>query len=112
MGVDSAERRADTKEARLAHPSGLLALTRHDSIPIVLDSLLDLPPGREVTQTELAEHAGVTRQSVWRHVDRLCTFDVLEPVPDTSPQRYRRADSPVVTELFELNSALNAAVES
>jgi len=37
----------DTKEARLEHPSGFLYLTRHESVPILVDALLDLPPGRE-----------------------------------------------------------------
>jgi hypothetical protein len=36
---------------------------------------------------------------------------IVEEVPNTSPQRYRVAESPVVQELFELNSALNAAGE-
>lgn len=99
----------DTKEARLEHPSGFLYLTRHESVPILVDALLDLPPGREVTKTELADHAGVTRQTVSTYVDLLLEVDILEEVPNTSPQRYRVAESEVVQELFELNSALNAA---
>jgi hypothetical protein len=34
-----------------------------------------------------------------------------ERFPNTSPRRYRVAKSDVVQELFELNSALNAAGE-
>lgn len=70
---------------------------------------MDLPPGREFTQTELAEHAGVTRQTVSTYADLLLETDVIEPVESTSPQRYQLAESEVVEELFELNSALNAA---
>lgn len=99
----------DTKAVRLAHPSGWLELARPESRSIIVDALLDLPPHREFNKTELAEHAGVSRQSVWNHVDALLDLDVLEPVPDTSPQRYRLAESEVVRELFEVNSALNAA---
>jgi len=84
-------------------------MTRHESVPILVDALLDLPPGREVTKTEFADHAGVTRQTVSTYVDLLLEVDVLEAVPNTSPQRYRLADSEVVEELFALNSALNAA---
>lgn len=99
----------DTKAARLEHPSGFLYLTRHESVPILVDALLDLPPGREFNKTELADHAGVARQTVGTHVDLLLELDVLEEVPRTSPQRYRLAESDVVQRLFELNSALNAA---
>lgn len=99
----------DTKAARLAHPSGILHLMGQDSVPILIDALLDLPPGREFTKTELAEHAGVTRQTVSAYADLLLETAVIEPVENTSPQRYQLAESEVVEELFELNSALNAA---
>lgn len=98
----------DVKEARLEHPSGFLRLTRSETVPIVVDALLDLPPGREFNKTEIAERAGVTRQSVTNHVDVLFELEVIEEVPETSPQRYRVADSDVVRTLFELNSALNS----
>lgn len=101
----------DTKQARLEHPSGFLHLTRHESVPVIVDALLGLPPRREFNKTELADHAGVTRQSVGTHVDLLLELDLIERVPDTSPQRYRVADTDVVRELQEFNSALNAARE-
>ncbi len=99
----------DTKEARLQHPSGFLALTRHESVPIIVDALLDLPPGREFNKTELADHAGVTRQTVGNHVDLLLDLELIEEVPDTSPRRYQVAESEVIRELLEFNSALNVA---
>jgi hypothetical protein len=99
----------DTKEARLENPSGILHLFQHESVPILLDALLTLPPGREFNKTELADHAGVTRQTVGNYIDLLLETDVVEEVPTTSPRRYRVARSDVVEELFELNSALNAA---
>jgi len=105
-----AERR-DTKEVRLEHPSGFLYLTRHESVPIIVDALLDLPPGREFNKTELAEHAGVTRQTVGEYIDVLLDVDLVEEVPDTSPRRYRVADSDAVEALFAFNGALNAAGE-
>jgi predicted AAA+ superfamily ATPase len=99
------------KEVRRRHPSGILYLMGDESVPLILDALLDLPPGREFNKTELAEHAGVTRQTVGRYVGRLVEVNVVEPVPNTTPQRYQLADSAVVDELFALNSALNAASE-
>ena len=99
----------DRKEARLRHPSGLLYLMGNESVPILLDALLDLSPGREFNKTEFADHAGVTRQTVGNYLGLLIEVAVVEEVPGTSPQRYRLAESPVVEELFELNSAINAA---
>lgn len=99
----------DTKEARLQHPSGFLYLTQHESVPILLDALLDLPPDREFNKTELADHAGVTRQTVSNYIDLLLEVNIIEEVPNTSPRRYQVAESDVVQELFELNGAINAA---
>lgn len=101
----------DTKEARFENPTGVLHLFQYESVPILIDAILTLPPGREFNKTELAEHAGVTRQTVSNYIDLLLETDVVEEVPNTSPRRYRVAKSDVVQELFELNSALNVAGE-
>lgn len=61
--------------------------------------------------TEFADHAGVTRQTVSNYIELLREMDVVEEVPSTSLQRYRIAESAVVQELHELNSALNTAGE-
>jgi len=100
--------RGREKELRKEHPSGWLYLTQHDAIPILVDALLDLPSNREFNKTELAEHAGVTRQTVGNYTEILLEVELIEEIPDTSPHRYRVADSNVVRELFELNSALNS----
>lgn len=100
----------DQKSARTAHPSGWLALTRNDSVPYIVDALLDLPPHREFNQTELAEFAGVSRQSVSRHLDLLRSAGIVEPVENTRPQRYRFDEgSEVSRALVELDGAMNAA---
>ena len=101
----------DIKKARLENPSGVLHLFQHESVPILIDAILTLPPGREFNKTEFAEHAGVTRQTVSNYIDLLVETDVVEEVPNTSPRRYRVAKSEVVQKLFELNSALNVAGE-
>jgi hypothetical protein len=102
----------DVKSTRLEHPSGFLELTNTESVPIIIDALLDLPPGREFNQTELADHAGVSRQTVGQYIGLLLRMDIVEPVPNTSPQRYQLAQSDVVEELFGFNSALNAAFDA
>lgn len=100
-----------TKEMRLEHPSGFLYLTRHESIPIIIDALLDLPPDCEFNKTELADHAGVTTQTVANHTALLLELKIIEVVPNATPTRYRVPESPVVKELLELNSALNAVTD-
>ena len=99
--------REQKKELRTDHPSGWLHLTQHEAIPVLVDALLDLPPNREFNKTEFAAHAGVTRQTVGNYTDLLLEVELIEEVENTTPRRYRLADSEVVRELFELNSALN-----
>jgi predicted AAA+ superfamily ATPase len=99
------------KELRKEHPSGWLYLTQHEAVPILVDALLDFPPNREFNKTEFAEHAGVTRQTVGNYTDLLLEVELIEEVPHTTPRRYQVADSDVVRELFELNSALNSVGE-
>jgi predicted AAA+ superfamily ATPase len=106
-GMERAADRGEKKQLRKEHPSGWLYLTQHDAIPVLVDALLDLPPNREFNKTEFAEHAGVTRQTVGTYTDLLLEVELIEEVPNTSPRRYRVAESNVVRELFELNSALN-----
>lgn len=104
---ESAE--TDGTSSRSEHPSGWLALTRNDSVPYVVDALLDLPAGREFNQTELAEFAGVSRQSVSRHLELLLAAGIIEPVEDTSPQRYRfDEESEVSRAIVRLDGAMNA----
>jgi hypothetical protein len=51
----------------------------------------------------------VTRQTVGKYIELLLETEVVEEVPNSSPRRYRVANSDVVEELFALNSALNTA---
>lgn len=108
--VQDTESADDEQRAyRADYPSGWLALTKNESVPYIVDALLDLPPRREINQTELAELAGVSRQSVSRHLDLLLTAEIVEPVENTSPQRYRfDPESDVSRALVQLDGAMNA----
>jgi len=99
--------RAEKKALRKEHPSGWFYLTQHDAVPILVDVLLDLPANREFNKTEFGDHAGVTRQTVGNYIELLQEVELIEEVPNTAPQRYRVADSAVIRELHEFNSALN-----
>jgi len=97
-----------SKSFRATYPSGWLALTRNESVSLIVDALLDLPPYREFNQTELAEMAGVSRQSVHRHLDLLVTLEIIRPVSGTSPQRYRfTPESDVSEAIVRLDGAVN-----
>jgi hypothetical protein len=98
----------ERKQARLDRPTGWLRLTKDRSVGLIVDTLLSAPPHREFTQTELAEFAGVSRQTVATHLDMLCELEVLEECPNTSPTRYRMPTSEVADLIVELNGALNA----
>ena len=98
----------ETKQSRLEHPSGWLYLTRHESVPILIDALLDWPPTREFTVQQFANHAGVVRQTVSKYIGLLIEVGLVEELDDTRPQRYRIRESPATKELFAFNSALNA----
>ena len=79
-------------------------------MPYIVDALLDAPPHREFNQTELAENAGVSRQSVSRYLDLLVDVGIVEPVGETSRKRYRfNPDNSVSEALIRLDGAMNAA---
>lgn len=98
-------------ELRDDYPTGWRVLIQNESVGYILDALLDELPGAEFTKSELAERAGVSRQSVYTHLELLVTLEVLEPVEESSPQRYRvDRESAVLQTLTELDGAVNAAL--
>lgn len=99
----------DMKALRADHPSGWLLLTKSETVPFVIDALLEAEPGREFNQSQLAKAAGVHRNSLSKYLDLLLKLRVLEAVPDSRPTRYRvNTEGPVTKELFHLNSAVNS----
>lgn len=91
------------------HPSGWFVLARNGSVVRIIDALLDLPAKREFNQSELAEIAGVSRQSVNAHLDLLLEAGVIESVAH-SQNRYRFDPKSDVSEaLIRLDGAMNAA---
>ena len=90
--------------------SGWLVLAERRSMAELIDALLNYPPHREFNQSELAEIAGISRQSVNAHLDLLLEIGVLEPVDGTSPRRYTFApENRVSRAIVELDGAMNAA---
>lgn len=94
-------------ELRDEYPSGWRILVQNESVGYILDVLLDAFPGTEYTKSELATEAGISRQSLYTHLDLLLALDVLDPVADSSPQRYRVNDE---SDLLELLHQVNGSV--
>ncbi len=107
----------EVDELRVEYPSGWRALVQHESVGYVLDALLDAFPGAEFTKSELAAEAGVSRQSIYTHLEFLLALGVLEPVEHASSERYRINDDSELLELLhringEVNERLQADVTS
>jgi DNA-binding transcriptional ArsR family regulator len=99
----------DDESLRERYPSGWLALTKHGSVPRIVDALLDCPPHREFNQSELADAAEVSRQSVNRHLELLLDVGIVEPVENTRPQRFRfDPECDVSRAILRLEGAMNA----
>ncbi len=95
-------------ELRDEYASGWRILVQNESIGYILDTLMDSLPGVEYTKSELATEAGVSRQSLYTHLDLLLALNVLEPVENSSPQRYRvNADSELLSLLHQVNGTVN-----
>lgn len=95
-------------ELRDEYPSGWRILVQNESVGYLLDALMDALPRREFTKSELAADAGVSRQSLYTHLDLLLALGVLEPVDDSSPQRYRvNPDSELLGLLHQVNGTVN-----
>ena len=95
-------------ELRDEYASGWRILVQNESVGYILDALMDSLPGVEYTKSELATEAGVSRQSLYTHLDLLLALNVLEPVENSSPQRYRvNADSELLSLLHQVNGTVN-----
>jgi hypothetical protein len=94
---------------REKYPSGWLALTKNESVAHMIDALLDLPQLREFNQSELADMADVSRQSVVRHIDLLVDLEIINPIEGPGRTRYRfNPESRVSQALIELDGAVSA----
>lgn len=110
---DDAADAIEMDELRDEYPSGWRILVQHESVGYIVDALLDELPGAELTKTELADRAGVSRQSVYTHLDLLIALGVLDPVEESSPPRYRvNREAPLFDALVQLDGAVNEAIAS
>ena len=107
--------RADTdtelSELRDEYPSGWRVLTQHSSVGYMIDALMDAPD-YHFSKSELAEQAGVSRQSVHTHLPLLRQLDIVRAVSDTTPEQYTlNSGDELVRELHRLNGLVNAKLD-
>jgi Fic family protein len=95
------------KEQRLESPSGWLYLCQHESVHLILDALLQVDPKKEFNKTELAEFAGVSTQSVRRHIDRLVELGIVAETAGGRRYHYN-LESGAGQLVVELNAELSA----
>lgn len=96
----------EIKQMRQEHPSGWLELAMTPARALLVDAVLDSPPGHEFTTGTISERAGITPQAVRDHLDVLVNRGVVESVDGMA---YRIVDDSVVLrELEELNAAVGA----
>lgn len=96
----------EIKRMRQEHPSGWLELAMTPARALLVDAILDSPPGHEFTTGTISERAGITPQAVRDHLDVLVDRGVVASVDGTT---YRVVDDSVVLrELEELNAAVGA----
>lgn len=107
MSETEAPPEMDMKEQRLTYPTGWLYLCQHESVHLMIDALLQVDPKKEFTQTELAEFAGVSRQSVRRHIDKLVELGVVATTAGGRRYHYD-LNSSVGQRIVELNAEINA----
>jgi hypothetical protein len=104
----------DTQELtalRDVHPSGWRILTHHESVGYMIDALMDAPDSH-FSKSKLADHAGVSRQSVHTHLPLLLRLDIVQAVEDTSPETYTlNSSADLVQELHRLNGLVNAKLD-
>ncbi|WP_276253145.1 winged helix-turn-helix domain-containing protein [Halomontanus rarus] len=95
------------RQQRIEYPSGWLYLCQHESVHFIIDALLQVDPKKEFNKTELAEFAGVSRQSVRRHIDKLVELGVVAETAGGKRYHYN-LESPVGKLVAELNGELSA----
>ncbi|WP_460922713.1 winged helix-turn-helix domain-containing protein [Salinarchaeum chitinilyticum] len=101
----------DMKQSRLDNPSGWIELTRYETVRLLIDALLEAPPGYQFNKSELERRTGVSREAIREHLPRLIELGIVERLESGAWPEYQLNDDGKVTkELFELNSAVNSVL--
>lgn len=97
----------EVKQMRRDYPSGWLELSMFESLALMIDALIDAPPGYTFSNPELADRAGISDESVRNHIGTLEELGIVNRPADSTKFRVND-DSRILQEIFGLNDAVNA----
>ncbi|WP_436933716.1 winged helix-turn-helix domain-containing protein [Halovenus marina] len=112
MTNDSSSDDFDVKKSRLeTNPSGWMTLTRYETVRLIVDALLEAPPGYQFNKSELERRAGVSREAIREHIPLLIELGVVEEIDNGAWAEYQLNDDGKVTrQIFQLNNAANSVL--
>ena len=111
MSSNSGEEIHQMKRSRLDHPSGWLEITRYETVRLLIDALLEVPPDHRFNKSALQRRTGVSRESIREHLPLLVECGILiEHDSGPWPEYQLNSDGKVTKELFALNSAVNSVL--
>lgn len=101
----------NAKQARYDRPSGWIQLTRYETVRLLVDALLEAPPGYQFNKSELERRTGLSREAIGQHIQFLVELGVVNERDDGEWAEYElNSDGKVTRELFELTSAVNSVL--
>lgn len=101
----------DAKAARIENPSAWMRLTRYETVRLLIDALLEAPPGHQFNKSELERRTGLSREAIREHLPLLVELGVVNELDEGQWPEYRlNTEGKVTRELFALNSALNSVL--
>lgn len=113
--VDEEYHGSQQKQFRDEYPSGIAWLTKDEGRRALLEFALDeahSEKARQFTKTQLAEEVGVSRKTIYQHIDSMREAGVVAEVGDGN-KRYRVCkDSNVLAAAAVLNQNIVKSVES
>lgn len=102
----------DMKQRRLSEPSGWLYLTEYDHAQLLVDALIDGHPD-SFNKSELADFAGVSRDTVHDHLERLEELNIAKDTGHGRQSRYQfNPDSDVGDAIISVDAAVQGARET
>jgi len=99
--------RTEMASVRDEYPSGLRVLMQNESVGYMIDALMDMP-GTTFSKSQLADNAGVSRQSVHTHITLLVNLGIVTEVAESNPVEYTLNDGDeIIRLLHQLEGVVN-----
>ncbi|MEZ3117280.1 winged helix-turn-helix domain-containing protein [Halobaculum sp. MBLA0147] len=103
----------DPKAARRENPSGWFALTRYETVRILIDALIESPPGYRFNKSEMERRTGVSREAIRKHIGFLEDLGVVTEVSNGQHAEYElNMSNAVMKEVIELNAEVGHTLSS